>query len=284
MENTEIKYIIAIEEFGNITKAAEKLYISQPALSKYLRETEEKIGGKLFDRLRNNMIPTELGRLYLRYAHQIQLLELQCNDELRALLEQSAHTLSLGLPSSRSRYFAEEIMELKKNNPDYEFHTVTDHSDMIEHMAENGQLDLAFINSDAKLNAKLIQTESFHVYIPAETAKRLNITSKEINLSSLLNETFYISDNSNVVGRTLEKALQSEHISLVHTKRFDDSQLSIQMAVLESKLAFLILSEPNSYNDPLINQIRSDLYLVKDAPCNYFYLKKFTDKAKNVQL
>ena len=71
MELKEARYILAIARQGSIGKAAESLFISQPSLSKYLKNLENQLGGPLFYRRDNCYTPTYMGERYLHYAEQI---------------------------------------------------------------------------------------------------------------------------------------------------------------------------------------------------------------------
>ncbi|QBR03702.1 LysR family transcriptional regulator [Paraburkholderia pallida] len=61
----------AVVETGSVTAASQRLHISQPALTREIRELEERFGVVLFDRLPRGMQPTEAGRLLADYAAQI---------------------------------------------------------------------------------------------------------------------------------------------------------------------------------------------------------------------
>ena len=71
MDTKQIEYILKIAEENNITKAAEKLFITQSALNQQLLKLEKELGTPLFERRKHSMIPTFAGRIYLRTAHQI---------------------------------------------------------------------------------------------------------------------------------------------------------------------------------------------------------------------
>ena len=60
MELKEARYILAIARQGSIGKAAESLFISQPSLSKYLKNLENQLGGPLFYRRDNCYTPTDI--------------------------------------------------------------------------------------------------------------------------------------------------------------------------------------------------------------------------------
>ena len=64
-ELKEQKYMLEIAKVQGIGKAAENLFISQPALSKFLARTEEMYGIQLFERVGKKMIPTYAGEQYL---------------------------------------------------------------------------------------------------------------------------------------------------------------------------------------------------------------------------
>ena len=57
----KLDYVIAVAEERNLTKAAQRLYVSQPTLSMYLNRLEEELGAKLFDRTKSPITITEAG-------------------------------------------------------------------------------------------------------------------------------------------------------------------------------------------------------------------------------
>lgn len=71
MNFTHLAAFLAVVETGSVTAASEKLHVSQPALTREIRELEERFGVPLFDRLPRGMQPTEAGRLLSQYATQI---------------------------------------------------------------------------------------------------------------------------------------------------------------------------------------------------------------------
>ena len=70
MNFLQLEYFVAVASEGNITKAAEKLYISQSALSQTIRKLEEEFSVCLFNRLPKKLVLTEAGSAFLEYAHK----------------------------------------------------------------------------------------------------------------------------------------------------------------------------------------------------------------------
>lgn len=71
MNFTHLAAFHAVVETGSVTAASERLHVSQPALTREIRELEERLGVTLFDRMPRGMRPTEAGRLLAEYAAQI---------------------------------------------------------------------------------------------------------------------------------------------------------------------------------------------------------------------
>lgn len=68
VEFRHLKYIVAVAEAGNFTRAAERLFLSQPSLSKQIKDIENEIGVQIFERHRDGVYPTPIGQMVVDYA------------------------------------------------------------------------------------------------------------------------------------------------------------------------------------------------------------------------
>lgn len=71
MNISQLKYICEVEKAGSITQAAQNLFMSQPNLSKALRDMEAALGFAVFARTSKGVQPTEKGRELLDYAKNV---------------------------------------------------------------------------------------------------------------------------------------------------------------------------------------------------------------------
>ena len=71
----KMEYVYTVYKEQSFTKAAEKLFVSQPCLSSAVRKIEEEIGIPLFERRYSAVRPTQIGRAYLETAEKIMNLE-----------------------------------------------------------------------------------------------------------------------------------------------------------------------------------------------------------------
>ena len=67
----QLRHLLAIEEYGNLSRAAESLHLSQPALTRSIQRLEEELGVKIFSRSRNKIEFNEAGRLALNEARKV---------------------------------------------------------------------------------------------------------------------------------------------------------------------------------------------------------------------
>ena len=82
MSYKNLNYIIELAEQQNVSRAAEKLFISQSALSIYLKKLESELGVNLFLRQNNKLIPTEKGNIVISTAREILRLENEMYEQL----------------------------------------------------------------------------------------------------------------------------------------------------------------------------------------------------------
>ena len=97
MKLREYEYMLAIAQEANMTRAAQRLYISQPALSKLLASVESELGVQLFRQENRRMIPTAAGKIYLENAEKILSLNHDMERTVRLASSQSELTLAYPL-------------------------------------------------------------------------------------------------------------------------------------------------------------------------------------------
>ncbi|GJL79765.1 MAG: LysR family transcriptional regulator [Nitrospinaceae bacterium] len=107
---------VAVE--GSVSRAAEKLFLGQPAISLQIKQLEESLGHKLFDRKNRKLILTEAGRAILDYANQIFRL----GDELQEVLRDQTFTkrihLQIGVLDSIPKKLVQLLVEAARKISD----------------------------------------------------------------------------------------------------------------------------------------------------------------------
>ncbi len=101
MDLKQLTYIVKIAEEGSITKASERLFISQSGLNQQLLKLESELGQQLFHRAKNDFRLTEAGEIYVDYARKILDLKEEAYNKLNDLANNQTGHLRLGLTPER---------------------------------------------------------------------------------------------------------------------------------------------------------------------------------------
>jgi LysR family hydrogen peroxide-inducible transcriptional activator len=146
MQLRDIEYVVAIANFQSFSKAAESLYISQPALSQAVQRLEKKLGTKLFIRNTGTIQMTYAGEVLYNYGSQMLQLKQNIIQQIKEIDETESQQLRIGMSQFLSKYLAPDILNsFHILYPKAELYLVEDISDILEDMLMRFQIDLAII-------------------------------------------------------------------------------------------------------------------------------------------
>lgn len=170
MTDKEILYISTIAQCSSITKAAEKLFISQPSLTQALHRIEAEWGAELFLRGQGGLRLTEAGRIYLHAASQMADLYQQLQQEVSETSARMRGQMSLGItPFQGGILLPSFLSQYHKRFPEMKLSVVENTSAQLEQMILNGQIDLAVLHSpvtDYRLGYDTLYREDFYFAVP----------------------------------------------------------------------------------------------------------------------
>lgn len=146
MELRVLRYFLVVAAEENITKAAEKLHITQPTLSRQLMQLETELGVKLFRRSNHHIILTEDGLLLKRRAQEMVYLADKTKQDFTQKTEDLSGQLDIGCGQFRSfDYVAELLIAFKRQYPGVTYQLYSgDYNDVIDSI-ERGIFDLGLV-------------------------------------------------------------------------------------------------------------------------------------------
>ncbi|SHI77314.1 DNA-binding transcriptional regulator, LysR family [Mesonia phycicola] len=144
----------------NFTKASEELFISQPAVSKHIRELETKYNVQLFERQGNKIKLTQEGKVLLNYANQLLDIYKNMENYFLGINNQINKNVVFGASSTISQYIVPKLIyQLKKTYPEVKFTLINGNSSEIEELILKKEIDFGII--EGKHNNPLLEYEFF---------------------------------------------------------------------------------------------------------------------------
>ena len=145
MDLKQIEYIVKIDDEHSITRAAEKLFVTQSALNQQLLRLEKELGAPLFHRSKVDMRPTEIGQVYLDNAREILRIKQRTYNLINDMTDAKKGRLSIGFtPGRGSEMFTHVYPSFHQAYPNVivEPHELSVHRQ--QQMISQGNLDIGF--------------------------------------------------------------------------------------------------------------------------------------------
>ena len=140
-----MQYIYQVYQDGSFTKAAEKLYLTQPALSMAVRQEEKNLGAALFDRSRRPLTLTQAGEAYIRAVERMKYLESDLSRELEDLRDLNTGRLHIGGTHYLNCFLLAEVLSgFSRRYPGIQLQVSEDSSARLAKRLERRELDLTF--------------------------------------------------------------------------------------------------------------------------------------------
>ncbi|MBQ7368484.1 MAG: LysR family transcriptional regulator [Clostridia bacterium] len=286
-------YIMTIYETGGFTKAAEKLFVSQPSLSATVKRVEDKIGAPIFNRSTMPITLTETGREYMKYALQIKEIEEDFERYAADYGSLSTGKLRIGGSSFFSSFILPELISaFKKKHSAIQFEILEDSTrNLISRLGDN-TLDLMIDNAvlhEKHIECKIYKSERLLLAVPKSfpinakfekqrfTAEQIkndeHLQGKSIDFSKLKGQPFVLLHNENDTGKRADKLFRKYEMKPNVVFYLDQQITSYNMACTGIGIAFL--------SDTLIKRIAPSnemyYYVIGDSLAErniYFYYKK----------
>lgn len=216
MNWNQLQYVITIAQEKNITKAARKLFISQPSLSLSIQALEKETGVTLFERLHGEISLTYAGTLFYEWAvstlHSRDQLNLKLNDiskERRSIIRigMSPHRSLIILPQILNRFYAEV--------PNCEIHIIEKPTYILKKLLENNELDFMIdvMHPDTvNYQSELLADEKILLAVPSQFSKEAVFYCKEkeaISLSDTASYPFIMLSAEQILGSMSRRLCES---------------------------------------------------------------------------
>jgi len=218
----QLRILKAVATEKNFTKAAEILYLSQPALSKQIKKLEKDLGVLLLNRENNKISLTENGKIFLQYSERILAL---CEESCRALIDLKngeRGNLVVGASQTIGTYLMPKIVALfAQNYPQIDLRIQVNSTRIISKSVLDREIDIAIVGGEIpdelkrSLNVEKFVEDEFSLIIPKfhPFAKK-----KEITKEDLYHLNFITLNSNSTIRKFIDNILAQNQIEIDQLK------------------------------------------------------------------
>ncbi|WP_249869168.1 LysR family transcriptional regulator [Oceanobacillus saliphilus] len=279
MDQTDWEIINLLFEEQNITKTAERMYISQPALTYRIKSIEKKLGVKIIHRTKQRIKFTLEGEYVAEYAQNMVEQYQSLKDKLENSNDDNKGTIRIGVSTNFARFILPQILNaFLELYPEVQFHVTTSWSESILEMAEKGNIHLAIVRGDFLWEHEkvLLKREPISV-----------ISKKPIDIKRLSDEPRIMFHTDPDLQQTIDHWWQENFVKAPKVAMMIDN-IETCTKMVESGLGYAIVPEISLTDHdglekmPLRDKnnekiLRDTWLLYHDTDAEYPIIKKFID-------
>lgn len=214
MELRQLQSLMAVVEYKSFSKAAEKLFISQPTISTHIRMLEEELNSRLIIRTTKSIEVTMHGRELYECAHQIFSLK---DNLVQRWAEENKKIIRVGASTIPADYILPEVLPVfRKHEPDIKFYIHQNDSQNIISGLLNGNFSLGMVGM--KQQEKMISFVPFYqdemVMITPKKKRFLNINKDNFSLKDIIfNEPIILREQGSGSKKSIEAYFEEMNIN-----------------------------------------------------------------------
>jgi DNA-binding transcriptional LysR family regulator len=209
-----LRLFTAVAQHGSFSRAATALHLSQPAVSKGIREFEAQVGTALLTRGVGGVRPTEAGELLMNRAQSLFAMERTAEEELAAFRGLHRGTLSIGASTTIATYLLPPILgAFAKRYPAIELRLTSANTRRIAEATLTHELDVALVEGPThEFNLVAQPWRSEEMVLIAAPKHRLTELKPETMLKALEQENFLVREPGSGTREVAATALASRGI------------------------------------------------------------------------
>lgn len=244
----------------SFTKASEELHISQPAVTKHIKEIEVQLATKLFDRKGTSIQLTQSGRILYEYAEKVRNIYRDLEFEINQINQQHKGKLIIGASTTVAQYILPEILaKFNAYYKDIKIELLTGNTETISTLLKNEKIDLGIIEGESQSSYFDYMTfKPDEIVLAAKSNHPL--AHKTLNIKDLYDIDLIFREQGSGTLEFIQNRLKEKSINLneLNTVIQLGSSESIKNYLLHSDcMAFLSIST-------ILNELKNNVLTVID--------------------
>ncbi|WP_284464321.1 LysR family transcriptional regulator [Chryseobacterium sp.] len=244
----------------SFTKASEELHISQPAVTKHIKEIEVQLETKLFDRKGTSIQLTQSGKILYEYAEKIRNIYRDLEFEINQINQQHKGKLIIGASTTVAQYILPEILaKFNAYYKDIKIELLTGNTEAISSLLKEEKIDLGIIEGESQSSYFEYKTFKPDEIVLAAKSDHL-MANKTLNLKDLYQLDLIFREQGSGTLEFIQNRLKEKEINIneLNTVIQLGSSESIKNYLLHSDcMAFLSIST-------ILNELKNNILTVID--------------------
>ena len=261
----KVFYIVA--KCKNISKASQKLFISQPAVSKSIKTLETSLQSTLFNRNSKGVSLTKEGEIFFEHIEKVFNELTLAHDLLDKLKTKEFGSITIGVSSILGKnYFLPKLEKFISRYPNLKINIINTHTDNELQLIINEKLDLAIVCEPIiNNNIKFIKLEeASDIFIASKTYLEKKEIFSEDDLFS--KGSFMLLENNNITRKHIENYFYTEGLSIIPEIEASDMNFLIECAKMNLGITSVLR---NFVQTDLDNNTLIELNLSTPIPTRY---------------
>lgn len=228
------KIFCVVANTGNITKASEELMISQPAISKSIKNLEEQLGGDLFIRTKRGVILTEEGKEFYQYIKKAMEYIDNAERKFNDLINLDTGCIKIGIGSTLTKEFLIPFLEIfHEKYPKIDIKIINNITSNLLEQLKNGFIDLVIMTLDNQdySDFNIIKCKERNDCFVANP-KYYDLTNKKLSLKDLNNYPLILQLSGSNTRNFLDDFAKENNVSLKPTIELANYSLVVEFAKL----------------------------------------------------
>ena len=251
MNTQQLEYVIAISEEKSLSKAADRLLVTQPALSQQIKKLEQELGTKLFRREKNELLLTDAGKVYVNGARSVMSIYQKALEEIEKLKKEGRRQITMVYNNALLPDFTSSILPgFQKICPDILLSTVNGNASVAKDYLMSGAADLAVMASRELSHSLLdflpLRKEELVMAMAADHPLAGSFEEGGIDFSSLHDQPFIL-NQSNSFFRTIEHQIFLDR-GIVPKVFCEISDLNASLKMVEDHKGFAFIPRSMEWN------------------------------------
>ncbi len=256
MNLNQLRVFHAVASLRSFTRAAEELFLTQPGISKHIRQLEEFYGIRLFDRLGRQVVPTQAGEVLFESTQSIFEIIEDSQMRIEDLKGMTGGRITIGASFTAGTYILPGVMgRFRQKYPDVEISLEISLSHEIAEKVISNDFDIGFIGApyeDDRLLTTKLREEKLVVIIPKDHAWK---NRKTIRFANLADQPFVLSRRGSGTRAVIEKEIEKAGIEIKRRIEFGNTE-AVKKAVAAG-VGISILSESVVETELKLGRIRA---------------------------